>query len=121
MHLEVILDKGLDHLFDAGIGGEAERRGARSLEHLRPAGNDLLDLRIGLPMNAGVGGIAAGEAAYARIRWQLDLQIQEIISSWPQVLQATRAEALGFAADTGIDEVVQAFIEDDLKMQKLLV
>jgi nucleoside-diphosphate-sugar epimerase len=64
---------------------------------------------------------AAGEAAYARIRWQLDLQIQEIISSWPQVLQATRAEALGFAADTGIDEVVQAFIEDDLKMQKLLV
>src|ERR1700751_4690532 len=64
---------------------------------------------------------AAGEAAYARIRWQLDLQIQEIISSGPQVLQATRAEALGFAADTGIDEVVRAFIEDDLKMQKLLV
>jgi hypothetical protein len=37
------------------------------------------------------------------------------------VLQATRAEALGFAADTGIDEVVQAFIEDDLEMQKQLV
>jgi nucleoside-diphosphate-sugar epimerase len=64
---------------------------------------------------------AAGEAAYTRIRWQFDPQIQQIISSWPRVLQATRAEALGFAADTGIDEVVQAFIEDDLEMQKQLV
>jgi hypothetical protein len=29
--------------------------------------------------------------------------------------------ALGFTADNGIDEVVQAFIEDDLAMQKRLV
>jgi nucleoside-diphosphate-sugar epimerase len=64
---------------------------------------------------------AAGEAAYARIRWQPDPQIQQIISGWPQVLQARRAEVLGFAADTGIDEAVQAFIEDDLEMQKQLV
>ncbi len=64
---------------------------------------------------------AGGEAAYARIRWQPDPQIQQIISGWPQALHAPRAEALGFAADTGIDEVVQAFIEDDLEMQKQLV
>jgi hypothetical protein len=32
-----------------------------------------------------------------------------------------RAEALGFAAEAGIDEVVQAFIEGDLQMQKKLV
>ena len=64
---------------------------------------------------------AGGEAAYARIRWQSDPQIQQIISGWPQVLQATRAEALGFAADTGIDEAIRAFIEDDLEMQKQLV
>jgi hypothetical protein len=31
---------------------------------------------------------------------------------------AARAEALGFAVDAGIDEFVQAFIEDDLQMQK---
>jgi hypothetical protein len=30
------------------------------------------------------------------------------------------AVALGFTADTGIDEVVQAFIEDDLELQKAL-
>jgi nucleoside-diphosphate-sugar epimerase len=64
---------------------------------------------------------AGGEEAYACIRWQPNAQIQRIISSWPQALVAPRAEALGFAADTGIDEVVQAFIEDDLEMQKVLV
>jgi nucleoside-diphosphate-sugar epimerase len=61
-----------------------------------------------------------GLDAYARIRWQPDPQIQHIISGWPQALHAPRAEALGFAADAGIDEVVQAFIEDDLEMQKAL-
>jgi D-erythronate 2-dehydrogenase len=61
---------------------------------------------------------AGGEAAYARIRWQPDPQIQQIISSWPPALLASRAEALGFAPDGGIDEVVQAFVEDDLETQK---
>jgi nucleoside-diphosphate-sugar epimerase len=64
---------------------------------------------------------AGGDAAYARIRWEPDPQIQQIISGWPQALRTPRAEALGFYADTGIDEVVQAFIEDDLEMQKRLV
>ena len=64
---------------------------------------------------------AAGEAAYSRIHWEPDPQIQQIISGWPQALQARRAEALGFSADSGIDEAVQAFIEDDLEMQKQLV
>jgi nucleoside-diphosphate-sugar epimerase len=63
---------------------------------------------------------AGGADAYARIRWELDPQIQQIISGWPKVLHAPRAEALGFAADSGIDEVVHAFIEDDLEMQKQL-
>jgi hypothetical protein len=57
----------------------------------------------------------------ARIRWQPDPQIQQIISGGPRVLQARCAEALGFAADTGIDEAVQALIDDDLDMQKQLV
>jgi nucleoside-diphosphate-sugar epimerase len=63
---------------------------------------------------------AQGSEAYARIRWQPDAQIQQIISGWPRALHAPRAEALGFAADSSIDEVVQAFIEDDLEIQKAL-
>ena len=63
---------------------------------------------------------AGGDAAYARIRWEPDPQIQQIIAGWPQALHAPRAEALGFTADSGIDEVVQAFVEDDLAIQKQL-
>jgi nucleoside-diphosphate-sugar epimerase len=61
---------------------------------------------------------AVGEEAYRRIRWQPDPQIQAIISSWPQRLSAPRAEALGFGCDGGIDEVIAAFIEDDLPLQR---
>lgn len=63
---------------------------------------------------------AGGDTAYARIRWEPDPQIQQIIAGWPQALHAPRAEALGFTADSGIDEAVTAFIEDDLDAQKLL-
>src|SRR5579864_1908236 len=61
---------------------------------------------------------AGGEAAYDRIRWQPDPQIQAIVSGWPRALATPRAEALGFGRDQGIDEVVAAFIEDDVPAQK---
>ncbi len=61
-----------------------------------------------------------GEAAHARIRWQPDPLVQQIVSGWPPALFASRAAALGFTADPGIDAVVHAFIEDDLEMQKAL-
>jgi nucleoside-diphosphate-sugar epimerase len=63
---------------------------------------------------------AAGEEAYRRIKWQPDAQIQAIIGSWPQALASARAETLGFGRDSGIDEVVRFFIEDDLTTQKAL-
>ena len=70
---------------------------------------------------AAAVGRAGGVAAYARIRWEPDPQIQQIISGWPQALHAPRAEALGFTADSSIDEVVAAFIDDDLETQRQLV
>jgi D-erythronate 2-dehydrogenase len=63
---------------------------------------------------------AGGEDAYRSIEWRPDPQIQAIISSWPQALAAPRAEAFGFGRDSGIDEVVSAFIEDDLALQRQL-
>jgi hypothetical protein len=63
---------------------------------------------------------AAGAAAHARIRWQPDAQIQAIVGSWPQALLSPRADALGFERDSGIDEVVRFFLEDDLAAQKAL-
>jgi len=70
---------------------------------------------------AAAVGRAGGVAAYARIRWEPDPQIQQIISGWPQALHAPRAEALGFTPDSSIDEVVEAFIDDDLETQRQLV
>ncbi|HTZ35681.1 MAG TPA: D-erythronate dehydrogenase [Stellaceae bacterium] len=64
---------------------------------------------------------AAGDAAYRRIAWQPDPAIQRIISSWPMALATPRADRLGFERDSGIDEVVRFFIEDDLAMQQALV
>jgi D-erythronate 2-dehydrogenase len=64
---------------------------------------------------------AGGEAAYARIHWEPDPLIQRIVSGWPRVLEAPRATALGFSADHGIDEVIRAFIEDDLESQRQLL
>ena len=63
---------------------------------------------------------AGGDAAYARIRWQPDPAIQAIVSGWPQGLATPRAETLGFGRDSGIDEVVAFFIEDDLPAQRQL-
>jgi nucleoside-diphosphate-sugar epimerase len=67
---------------------------------------------------AGAVRRIGGETAYARIRWEPDPVVQRIVGGWPRALDAPRAAALGFAADTGIDEVVRAFIEDDLEVQK---
>jgi D-erythronate 2-dehydrogenase len=63
---------------------------------------------------------AGGESAHARIRWEPDPAIQAIVSGWPRGLATPRAEALGFGRDSGIDAVVEAFIEDDLPAQKQL-
>src|ERR1700722_15702104 len=63
---------------------------------------------------------AGGETAYDRIAWRPDPEVQRIISGWPRALSTPRADRLGFARDSGIDEAVRFFIEDDLAMQKAL-
>jgi nucleoside-diphosphate-sugar epimerase len=96
--------------------------------HNLPAGAFGTSRSLQLPgFSVAVGEMAAavrragGDQAYTRIRWEPDPLIQRIVSGWPQALTARRAGALGFTADNGIDEVVQAFIEDDLETQKQLV
>lgn len=64
---------------------------------------------------------AAGEEAYARIRWQPDPLVQAIVGGVAPAVMTPRAEALGFACDRDIDEVVQNFIEDDMALQRQLM
>ena len=63
---------------------------------------------------------AGGDTAHARVAWQPDPGVQRIISSWPMALATPRADALGFERDSGIDEAIGFFIEDDLALQRTL-
>ncbi len=49
---ELVVDVGLDDFVDAAVGGEAEALGAGGVEAVGPAGDDLLDVGIGLPFDA---------------------------------------------------------------------
>lgn len=63
---------------------------------------------------------AGGAAAVKRIRWEPDPVIQKIVAGWPRGISSVRAERLGLEADRSMDEIVQAFIEDDLPAQRAL-
>jgi D-erythronate 2-dehydrogenase len=106
------------------------RRVVAALEHAHdlPSAAFGMSRSLQLPgFSVSVGDMAAavrragGDAAYGRIRWQPDPAVQAIVGGWPPALSSPRARAQGFAADGGIDEVVSAFIEDDLEAQKRLV
>jgi D-erythronate 2-dehydrogenase len=62
-----------------------------------------------------------GEEAAGRIIWQPDPFIQRIVDQWPGAMHAPRGEGLGLKADANMDEIVTAFIEDDLPAQLKLV
>lgn len=105
------------------------RRIVEGLVHALDLAGDALGASRSLQLpgfSVSVGEMAAalrragGEDAYRHISWRPDPQIQAIVGSWPQALAAPRAEALGFGRDTGIDEVIQAFVEDDLALQRQL-
>lgn len=56
---------------------------------------------------------AGGDASL--VHQQRDPAIEAIVGSWPGAMRTERADALGFEADTDVNEVVQAFVEDDLE------
>jgi nucleoside-diphosphate-sugar epimerase len=106
------------------------RRIVASLAHALDLPSDALGVNRTLQLpgySVSVGEMAqalrraGGVSAYNRLAWQPDATIQAIVGSWPRELSAPRAEALGFLPDSGIDEAVQFFIDDDLAMQKVLV
>ncbi len=56
----------------------------------------------------------AGEQAVARIRHELDPTIIRFVEGWPRRFDASRAESLGFRAETSFDEIISIYIEDEL-------
>jgi nucleoside-diphosphate-sugar epimerase len=56
----------------------------------------------------------AGERAVRLIRHEPDETIMRIVETWAEALDASRAERLGFVAETSFDEIIRVHIEDEL-------
>jgi nucleoside-diphosphate-sugar epimerase len=57
----------------------------------------------------------AGPAARALVRHVPDPAIEAIVGGWPAAFTAERARRLlGFSEQESMEEIIQAFIEDDL-------
>jgi len=59
-----------------------------------------------------------GEDAVRRVHREPDEAIARIVTSWPRAFQADRARALGFSAEADFDEIVRAYVEDDLSPRR---
>ena len=57
----------------------------------------------------------AGADVVALIRDEPDPAVWAIVQTWPRRFAASRAKALGFQAETSFDQIVQTYIEDDLR------
>ena len=55
-----------------------------------------------------------GRRGVERIEWRHDPVIDRIVSSWPGAWDTRRASALGFMGDSDFDDIIRAYIEDDL-------
>ena len=66
-------------------------------------------------------GRHAGNRKVGKVVWQHDPAIQSICNGWPQGIDSARSRRLGFETDKDLDEVVRAFIADDLDEQMKIV
>jgi nucleoside-diphosphate-sugar epimerase len=57
----------------------------------------------------------AGRDVSSRVRFEPDPQVRRIVDTWPAALDASRAIALGFPTDNGIDDIVRRYIDEDMR------
>jgi nucleoside-diphosphate-sugar epimerase len=57
---------------------------------------------------------AAGDKAVALIREEPNETIVRIVAGWPRNFDAKRALSLGFRAESSMDEIIRAHVEDEL-------
>lgn len=56
----------------------------------------------------------AGDKIAARIRRAPDELVERIVAGWPRRFDARRAVALGFTVENTFDDIIRAYIEDEL-------
>ncbi len=72
---------------------------------------------ITVPVSAMLDSLkkAGGQGAVDKVKFVPDANIRRIVAGWPMRFDAARAKALGFKADDNFDQIVQGFVEDDLR------
>jgi nucleoside-diphosphate-sugar epimerase len=68
-------------------------------------------------MAAALARVAGPEVA-ARIRWQRDARLEQMVLGWPGALQTSRARALGFPVDRSFDDIVRQYIEENVTVER---
>jgi len=93
------------------------------LVHAAGLARDALGPRINLSMPGVCCTVAeqiaalrriAGERVAGRIRREHDALVARIVDGWPQRIEARRARALGFKAESSFDEIVRIHIDEEL-------
>jgi len=56
----------------------------------------------------------AGDAVAARVKWQIDPVIGKIVQTWPPNFAPRLGPARGMAADTNFEDIVRAYMADDI-------
>ena len=51
----------------------------------------------------------AGDDVAAKLEWQIDTQVQAIVSGWPSQFDNTRAKAMGLTADASVKSLIQSY------------
>ncbi|MEO0317216.1 MAG: nucleoside-diphosphate-sugar epimerase protein [Pseudomonadota bacterium] len=73
----------------------------------------------GLATTAGemVAALArvAGDDVAKRVHWENDEAITRLVGSWPGSFLTPRADSLGFVRDQNFDDIVRAYIAEDMK------
>lgn len=56
----------------------------------------------------------AGNRHLGDVRFEVDPHVQAIVDGWPKASSSARAERLGFPRDQDIEDIIAAYIEDEL-------
>jgi hypothetical protein len=56
----------------------------------------------------------AGPEPLTLIEWKEDPAVMKLVRTWPGDFNTGRAENMGFVRDQSYDDVVRAYIDDDL-------
>jgi len=65
-------------------------------------------------MVAAMGRVAGAETM-TLVEWKEDPVIMKLVRTWPGDFVTTRAEKMGFVHDANFDDVVKAYIEEELR------